>query len=59
MREGDRLLIVNGVAMHSIVDYVKARDLDARRISLTLLRGNAIHDMAFDLEVRSDARATN
>ena len=50
VREGDRLLIVNGVRMANILDFVRARAQDARRITLTLMRGNTIHDAAFDLE---------
>lgn len=47
VREGDRLLIVNGLRMGNIMDFVEARGRDSKRISLTLLRGNAIHDMEF------------
>lgn len=54
VREGDRLLIVNGIRMGSIMDFVEARARDAKRISLTLIRGNAIHDMVFDFDEPAD-----
>lgn len=50
MREGDRLLSVNGMRMGNVSDYVEARALDARRINLTLLRGNDVHDLTVELD---------
>jgi C-terminal processing protease CtpA/Prc len=47
VRVGDRLLIVNGVLMNDMSSYVAARNLFKDRMSLTLQRGNAIHDLEF------------
>jgi C-terminal processing protease CtpA/Prc len=49
VREGDRLLIVNGVLMNNMDAYVEARNRSSTRMSLTLQRGNAIHDVEFEL----------
>lgn len=50
VREGDRLLSVNGVRMGSVFDYVAARARDSSRITLTLLRGNSVHDVTVELD---------
>lgn len=50
VREGDRLLSVNGMRMGDVFDYVTARGLDSKRISLTLLRGNNVHDLTVELD---------
>ncbi|HEX6245285.1 MAG TPA: PDZ domain-containing protein [Polyangiales bacterium] len=50
VREGDRLLAVNGMRMGDVFDYVTARGLDSRRINLTLLRGNSVHDLTVELD---------
>jgi S1-C subfamily serine protease len=49
VRVGDLLLIVNGVLMSDMDAYVNARNLSRDRMSLTLQRGNAIHDLEFEL----------
>lgn len=55
VRVGDRLLIVNGVLMRSMDAYLEARNLNKHRMSVTLQRGNAIHDMEFDFAAGSVA----
>jgi C-terminal processing protease CtpA/Prc len=47
VREGDRLLIVNGVRMGDIGDYLTARARDLKGMSVTLQRGNTIQDLSF------------
>lgn len=49
VRVGDRLLIVNGVLMNDMDSYVAARNVSKDRMSLTLQRGNTIHDLEFEL----------
>lgn len=49
VRVGDRLLIVNGVLMNDMDSYVAARNVSKTRMSLTLQRGNTIHDLEFDI----------
>ncbi|MFT3923882.1 MAG: PDZ domain-containing protein [Myxococcales bacterium] len=48
VRVGDRLLIVNGVLMSDMDSYVAARNLSKNRMTLTLQRGNTIHDLEFE-----------
>ena len=50
MREGDRLLIVNGIRMGGIEDYLTARERDRLRMSITIKRGNTIKDLSFDFD---------
>lgn len=47
VREGDRLLIVNGVRMGGIEDYLEARTRDRHGMTLTVMRGNSIQDLSF------------
>jgi C-terminal processing protease CtpA/Prc len=55
VRVGDRLLVVNGVLMSDMDAYVEARNLSSTRMSLTLQRGNVIHDLEFELTPTSAA----
>jgi len=48
VRVGDRLLIVNGVLMNDMDSYVEARNLSKDRMTLTIQRGNTIHDLEFE-----------
>lgn len=50
VREGDRLLIVNGVRMGGIQDYLTARERDRKRMSVTIQRGNTIQDLSFEFD---------
>lgn len=50
VRVGDRLLFVNGRAMKEIGDYLEARDLDEKRLTITLLRSNVVHELCFELD---------
>ncbi len=55
VRVGDRLLIVNGVLMSNMDAYLEARNLSKDRMSVTLQRGNSIHDMEFEFSSTSVA----
>jgi hypothetical protein len=48
VRVGDRLLIVNGVLMSNMDSYLEARKRLQNRMTLTLQRGNTIHDVEFE-----------
>jgi predicted metalloprotease with PDZ domain len=50
VREGDRLISVNGMRMGTVFDYVEARRLDAHKITLTVMRGNSVHDLTVELD---------
>jgi S1-C subfamily serine protease len=54
VRQGDKLLFVNGLRMASVDDYIEARAKNPRGMTLTLQRGSDIHDMtlAFDFDER-------
>ena len=54
VRRGDRLLVVNGVRMGTVDDYLTARAIDRRGLTMTLQRGNEIHEvaLAFDFDER-------
>lgn len=60
VRQGDRLLFVNGVRMDSLDDFLTARAKDPRGMSMTLQRGNEIHDMSirFDFDERTPMPAS-
>jgi C-terminal processing protease CtpA/Prc len=57
VRVGDRLLIVNGVVMSNMDSFIEARNRDRARMSVTLQRGNDIHDLEFDFANGSSAAA--
>lgn len=57
VREGDRLLFVNGVRMDGIEDYLNARERDRMRMSITIKRGNTIKDLTFDFDEPIGIRA--